>query len=596
MSTTLIDIPNLPAEDIILLDLSAENNLLLDKSVTASNVPIHDLSDETLREYIVILKEFENLADFYDDMETEGGPLYLPHRAVDLADRRPSSRSTHYMLTIAESIEIVADARVESVTLTYRARNLEVKSLSQTSSHWNKSSILSSTDLNWGLYRGYIGEPVSNWGSDGDVDTTGTINITNSGHNVDVVICDGHINPLHPEFAVNSDGTGGSRVIQYNWFQHNMAVRGVAAGTYVYDFLSAGASYNEHGAHVAGTAAGNLQGWARGANIYNISPYSSGTVQANTIRNWIYYVLNYINQFHINKPINPLTGVKNPTIVNMSWTFAGSKDLTQVGNVGFQGATYPPQVNPWSAYRANLGFVYGLGNIATFLARESSIDGDVSDCLASGIILVGAAGNFFMYNDVPGGIDYNNALYDITTNVPTYYMRGGSPAAAPGVINVSSIDNTVDERKANYSNAGPRTNIFAPGSKITSVGLNDGVIDPRNAAYYLLKASGTSMASPQVTGVLACALETYPTMTPTQVTEYLLTHSSVDQLSNYIPYPDYPFYNFNSLLNGPNLYLKYTKERADIGIVTPKTNYFARPTVGIAYPRARANRYSATMP
>lgn len=589
----------MPATLIDILNPHTENIVLLDNSATASNLPIHDLADETLREYIVILKEFENLADFYNDMETEGGLLYLPHRAVELVDRRPSSRSTHYMLTTAESVEIVADSRVESVTLTYSARDIDVKSLSQTSSHWNKSSsVLSSTDVNWGLYRCYIGEAVSNWGNDGDVDTIGTINITNSGHNVDVVICDGHINPLHPEFAVNSDGSGGSRVIQYNWFQHNMAVRGVAAGTYVYDFLSGGASNNAHGSHVAGIAAGNSQGWARGANIYNISPYGSGTVQANTIGNWTYYVLNYINQFHINKPINPLTGVKNPTIVNMSWGFIGTKDLTQVGNVGFQGATYPPQVNPWSVYRAILGLVVtdpSTGYVM-FMARDSSIDGDVSDCLDSGIILVGAAGNLLMYNDAEGGLNYDNALYDKTTNVPSYYMRGGSPGAAVGVINVSSIDVTVDERKADYSNAGPRTNVFSPGSSITSVSLSGGVTDPRNAAYYLTKMSGTSMASPQVTGVLACALETYPTMSATQVAEYLLTRSSVDQLSNNIPLPAYPFLNYNSLLDGPNLYLKYTKERADIGIVTPKTNYFARPTVGIAYPRARANRYSATMP
>ena len=42
---------------------------------------------------------------------------------------------------------------------------------------------------------------------------------------VDAVIVDGHVNPDHPEFAVNVDGTGGSRVNQFNWFQYKSAFR-----------------------------------------------------------------------------------------------------------------------------------------------------------------------------------------------------------------------------------------------------------------------------------------------------------------------------------------------------------------------------------
>ena len=58
---------------------------------------------------------------------------------------------------------------------------------------------------------------------------------------MDVVIVDAHINPDHPEFAVNSDGTGGSRVNQFNWFQYN-SVLGYSNGTYTYS--SSGASPN----------------------------------------------------------------------------------------------------------------------------------------------------------------------------------------------------------------------------------------------------------------------------------------------------------------------------------------------------------------
>ena len=62
---------------------------------------------------------------------------------------------------------------------------------------------------------------------------------------------------------MNADGTGGNRSVQYNWFQHDPAVRGIAASNYVY-------GTGGHATHVSGTVAGNTQGWARGANIYNI--------------------------------------------------------------------------------------------------------------------------------------------------------------------------------------------------------------------------------------------------------------------------------------------------------------------------------------
>ena len=45
-------------------------------------VPSQDSS--LLREWKVTVKEFSMLDDFYNDMETEGGNLYIPNRAVEL--------------------------------------------------------------------------------------------------------------------------------------------------------------------------------------------------------------------------------------------------------------------------------------------------------------------------------------------------------------------------------------------------------------------------------------------------------------------------------------------------------------------------------
>jgi hypothetical protein len=556
---------------------------------------IHIAGDDTLKEYIVIIKNYENLDNFCNDMESPEGTLHIPNRKVEVADLRPSSRSTHYMLTSTEANLLLQDPRVETVSLPFYDKGDEIKPMVQYSNKWNKSGNVSTDSKNWGLYRVYTGNTVSNWGYDGTGNTSGNVNITNSGRNVDVVICDGHINPNHPEFAVNPDGTGGSRVIQYNWLQHNPAVTGGAAGTYVYDFLAGGEVNNNHGTHVAGTACGNTQGWAIDCNIYNIYPYPSGSVQADTTINWTYYVLDYIRQFHINKPINPATNRKNPTIVNCSWGATSTANLLLTGNVTFQGTKYTPAMvgnTPWASYRGQLGLIAASTtdtNIMLFMSRDSSLDADVASCISSGIIIVGAAGNYYMYNDIPTGSNYNNALHDITTDVPKYYMRGSSPTASNNVINVSWINNTVSEEKDQASNAGPRTDLFAPGGGIVSSYLTSGVADPRNASYYINTSSGTSMATPQVTGVLACALETYQSLNANAALNYLVANSTKNQLANVVSLPGSPFLNYTSLLWGPNRYIKYKKEREDSGVITPKNNYSLR-TTGLTYPRRKIKR------
>ena len=50
-----------------------------------------------MNEYIVTCRSYEDLENLYDDMETPGGSLYIPDRAVDLVHRRAISRNTHYM-------------------------------------------------------------------------------------------------------------------------------------------------------------------------------------------------------------------------------------------------------------------------------------------------------------------------------------------------------------------------------------------------------------------------------------------------------------------------------------------------------------------
>jgi hypothetical protein len=226
-----------------------------------------------MKEYVVTLKNKEDLEEFYDQMESKGltRSLFVPSRQVDCSKKRPISRNTHYILDESEVELLKKDDRILDVQPTPEDLGIEIKpcGYSQTSSDWNKSTSNNADYLNWGLLRCYEGSQRSNWGSNGTASQTGTINITSTGKNVDVVVCDGFVDPNHPEMAVNPDGSGGTRVVQYNWLLHNDP-----QGTYQYGIYSGDS--NNHGMHVAGTIAGITQGWAREANIYNMYIYSGG--------------------------------------------------------------------------------------------------------------------------------------------------------------------------------------------------------------------------------------------------------------------------------------------------------------------------------
>ena len=539
------------------------------------------------KEYIVVLKDYADLDNFYAEMEQQSRYEYIPDRPVEMVYRRPTSRSTHYLLTDAEVAVLRQDPRVLAVEEPYYNRGIEIMPASQFSTRWSKYPN-NSDDLNWGLLRGYEASMIhAGWGYDGTSTTaTGIINLTNVGNNVDVVIIDGHITLGHPEFAVNPDGTGGTRYRYYNWLG--------SAGTYQHD-----ASQSNHGTHVAGTAAGNTCGWARGANIYNISPYGD-TVNSVGRANWGYDVIEYVKAFHAGKAINPRTGRRNPTVCNMSYAMfrVPNEQPANMTTIIYKGVNYSKPSGGWTDDQlANFGInVRAMNRGGTFRcpSRDTSIDNDVIDAIAAGIIFVGAAGNECLYVDIPGGPMYNNQFILSGASVGIPYHRGSSPTAATGVINVSAVDGTVTERKVEFSNAGPRTDIFAAGTLIMSSYDSAVFPDPRNSAFSKASDSGTSMASPQVTGIVACALETYPNMTQAQALTYVRTYANSGVLADPTIDTDYSaneLIKINSLYNSPNFFMTYHPERGDQYQIYPKRDYSYRPTSGRLYPRPRIRRF-----
>ncbi|MGW1030318.1 S8 family serine peptidase [Streptomyces sp. NPDC002577] len=98
----------------------------------------------------------------------------------------------------------------------------------------------------------------------------------------------------------------------------------------------------------------------------------------------------------------------------------------------------------------------------------------------------------------------------------------GSPARVPEAITVAS--STKDDEQSSFSNYGASVDIYAPGSDITS-DWNTGD-DATNTI------SGTSMATPHVTGAAAVYLADHPDATPAEVAQALTDGATPDAISN----------------------------------------------------------------
>lgn len=97
-----------------------------------------------------------------------------------------------------------------------------------------------------------------------------------------------------------------------------------------------------------------------------------------------------------------------------------------------------------------------------------------------------------------------------------------SPAFVPKAVTVGSTDSA--DRRSGFSNFGSCVEIWAPGSDITSAGVDD---DSGSATH-----SGTSMACPHVSGGAALVLHDNPSKSPMDVLEDLVARAERDALED----------------------------------------------------------------
>ena len=469
-----------------------------------------------MREYNVALKEGIDYDEFWSDIEsdTDGGKLYIPNRAVEFTNERPASlRQCWYLLTDEEAEILRQDDRVFCVEIPPEYRpDLIIAPRAIQRGTFTKTTSDSGNYQNWGLIRGI--NSTNNYGTGTTTTQSYTYNLSGTG--VDVVIQDSGIQVDHPEFQ---DAYGNSRVQQINWGSYSGGAFTQNANHY--------RDYDGHGTHVAGIACGKTFGWAKNARIYSqkVSGLEgtgdSGTGISPT------YAFDAIKTWHTSK------AGSRPTVVNMSWGYLDT--YNSVTSVTYRGTTYTDSTMTTASNRQNN---YGIRNISgtgyggTYMCnyRFSSVDVDIDEMIAAGIVVCIAAGNRSFKIDLPSGTDYNNNM--VTDGGTIYYQRGSSPystnAIMCGALDSTSYDATYDQ-KATYSETGPGVDIWAPGTDIMSATSNtnsftDGAYYA-NSSYRECNISGTSMGTPQATGVVALMLEAHNGATPAQIKSLLLNNA-----------------------------------------------------------------------
>jgi subtilisin family serine protease len=469
------------------------------------------------KEYVVTLNKGVDYAQFNQEMIASTGAGDIPNRTVDVADARAlSTRNTHYALTDAEAESLRNDNRVTDVQLRPQDRDdIEIGYDAVQTANFNKSTSDSGDYRDWGKITHSFKE--NKYGTSTSLGGDFSRPYSMDGTGVDVVIQDSGLQVDHPEFF---DANGNSRMQLIDWY----AASGVTGSQSTNHYRD----YDGHGTHCGGTATGLNFGWASNARVYSVKVSGlegSGDSGGISISN----CFDVIKGWHQNKPVDPKTGYKRPTIVNASWGYSGSigSSFSNISSYVYRGANYNSSTAGWSSsttyHRDTYGFYpYYRSFSYRYPVRIASVDADVEDCVDAGVhICIAAGNNSFKIADSTDP-DYDNVIFWTSGN--NYYHRGSSPFDT-GAIIVGATDmtpqNATTERKTSFSCTGPGVDIFSAGENIISACSTTTRFGNTqyfgDSSFKQTNISGTSMASPQVCGVGAIYLQADPSLTPAQL-------------------------------------------------------------------------------
>ncbi|MFE7511512.1 S8 family serine peptidase [Streptomyces sp. NPDC057540] len=139
-----------------------------------------------------------------------------------------------------------------------------------------------------------------------------------------------------------------------------------------------------------------------------------------------------------------------------------------------------------------------VANMSLGGGADEALDAAVQRAIASGVTFAVAAGN-----------ESSDA-------------GQGSPSRVPEALTVAS--STKDDEQSDFSNFGAVVDLYAPGSDITS--------DWNDSDTGVKTISGTSMATPHVTGAAALYLAGHPAATPAETADALTGAATPDAIKN----------------------------------------------------------------
>ena len=504
-----------------------------------------------IREYIVTVKKDVDWRTVHNELINDTSTndavdsSIIPDRQCDVVKERAiNPRNTHYNLSLSEAMRLRNDSRIISVQAVDEIP--DIKPFAFQDGNFNRTSTSSGSQDNWGLLR-HIN--LTNTFAGGTGDPGGTYDYVLDGTNVDQVIVDTGIQVGHPEWE---DANGTTRLQQVDW----SAISGVGFSQPANFYTDT----NGHGTHCIGTMAGKTFGWCKNSDIYNITLYANS---GNSI-SWDNTVDALIGWHNKKNDVNDAAYTGKPTVVNMSFGYVWyintgvtpNEVQFQEGGTGYPitGGRYRGTAHTDTTYAAlqNRGLIGEFQGSSTygFPRKFASNDADVETLINNGIHVCCAAGNDSMKMDIPGGVDYDNYI-TIGVGASTYYLyyhRGGSPSVNEGGNTLSGPNATEDnpagdlnegfmvgalensdvftelgykDKKTTFSQSGPGVNIYTAGRYIISAQPNNqGSTYFANSSYRQAKYSGTSMAAPQMCGMIGCLLQAQPQWTPGQVKTY----------------------------------------------------------------------------
>jgi aqualysin 1 len=187
------------------------------------------------------------------------------------------------------------------------------------------------------------------------------------------------------------------------------------------------------------------------------------------------------------------------TVGGTTWGVAKQVSLRPVRVLDCRGS------GTWSGVIAGIDWVANnaalrpaVANMSLGGGKSTSVNSAVAGAVSKGVTMVVAAGNS-------------------SADACNY-----SPSSEPSALTIGATTNS--DARASYSNYGSCVDIFAPGSSITSAW------NTSNSATNTI--SGTSMASPHVTGVAALATEANPGASPAAVGSFVIATASLNRIGS----------------------------------------------------------------